>query len=409
MTSRRPKVVAVVQAGGAGSRMDVLTRERAKPALPFAGVYQLLDFVLTNLAHSGIDDVWLSVQYHGASLEEQVANGRPWNLDRTGGGLRLLMPEPGTGSLDEEGFATGNADGLFRIRDRIRTSGADVVVVASADHVYRLDLADVVATHQDAGAECTVVVTDVDLDDASEHAVVEVGDDGRVTGFDYKPDDPEGGTVSTEVFAYDPAVLVEVLEELHRELGAEAPDGDSGLGDFGEHLLPRLVGRGRVVAHRQPGYWRDLGRPSRYLKAHLDVIDDDLGVLDVDGWPMLTQQPQRRAARLEQGAELDDALVSNGATVAGRVVRSVIGPGAVVEAGAEVVESVVFADVVVERGAQVRRTIVDTGCVVGRDAVVGDLEHDLDDDHVTLLGRDVTVGAGVVLPAGARVEPGGTA
>ena len=145
------RVLAIIQAGGEGSRMDVLTRERAKPALPVAGVYQLVDFPLSSLSNSGITDVWLSVQYHGASLEEQVANGRPWDLDRTRGGLRLLMPEQGTGTADEDGFATGNADGLFRIRDQIAEHGPDVVVVMSADHVYRLDFAELVDDPPRAG------------------------------------------------------------------------------------------------------------------------------------------------------------------------------------------------------------------------------------------------------------------
>ena len=138
-------ILAIIQAGGAGGRMDVLTLERAKPALPFAGSYQLLDFPLSNLVNSGIDDVWLSVQYQASALEEQVRNGRPWDLDRTRGGLRLLVPQEGTGSLDEEGFAKGNADELYRLRDQIRTAEPRPLLVMSADHVYRLDYRDVVA------------------------------------------------------------------------------------------------------------------------------------------------------------------------------------------------------------------------------------------------------------------------
>ena len=140
----RERILAIVQAGGAGGRMDVLTRERAKPALPFAGVYQLVDFPLSNLAHSGITDVWLSVQFQGSSLEEPVSNGRPWDLDRTRGGLRLLMPQEGTGSTDEEGFAQGNADELYRLRDQIREADPAYVVVMSADHVYRFDYRDAI-------------------------------------------------------------------------------------------------------------------------------------------------------------------------------------------------------------------------------------------------------------------------
>ena len=160
-TMQTENVLAIIQAGGAGGRMDVLTLERAKPALPFAGSYQLIDFPLSNLVNSGIDDVWLSVQYQASALEEQVLNGRPWDLDRTGGGLRLLVPQQGTGSLDEEGFAKGNADELFRLRDQIRTAAPDLVIVMSADHVYRLDYRDVIATHRKKEAEVTMVTTDL--------------------------------------------------------------------------------------------------------------------------------------------------------------------------------------------------------------------------------------------------------
>ncbi|QCW51977.1 glucose-1-phosphate adenylyltransferase [Nocardioides dongxiaopingii] len=405
----RSRVLAIIQAGGAGSRMDVLTRERAKPALPFAGVFQLVDFPLSNLANSGVNHIWLSVQFRASSMEEQVANGRPWDLDRNHEGLRLLMPEQGTGSLDEDGFATGNADELYRIRDRVQAARPDVLLVLSADHVYRADLDDVVRAHLDAGAECTVVTTEVPVEQASDHAVVRV-EDGRVVDFAYKPEDPASGVVATEIFAYDPAVLVEVLEELHRELGADAGPGDSGLGDFGEHLLPRLVARGRTAAFALPGYWRDLGTPSKFLAAHRDVLLDDVGVLGVEDWPIITHQPQRPPARFLDGAVLSDSLVSPGCTVAGTVRSSVLSPGVVVEAGAEVVDSVLFADTVVRAGASVHRSIVDMRCDIGADAVVGGPDADLDDDDaITVVGRGSTVGTGVHVGVGSRLEPGTSA
>ncbi len=407
----RPRVLAIIQAGGAGGRMDVLTRERAKPALPFAGVYQLVDFPLSNLAHSGVTDVWLSLQFQGATLEETVANGRPWDLDRDRGGLRLLMPEQGTGSLDEEGFAQGNADGLFRIRAKIAHDAPDAVVVLSADHVYRLDYTAVVDAHLASGAECTIVTTEVPIEEAGDHAVVVADDDDLVTDFAYKPEDPKTGTIAAEIIVYDPAVLVSVLEELHRELGPDSDAGDSGLGDFGDHLVPRLVERGATYAWGLEGYWRDVGQPHHYLQAHQDVLTDDLGILAEPGWPILTRQPQRVPARVLEGGRAVDSLLSPGSRVAGTVVRSVIGPGVVVEAGSEVHDSVVFADSVVRAGSRVHWSVVDSGCAVGPDARVGDPDADGtgDPDAVTLVGQGSVVGEGVVLAAGARLEPGTTA
>jgi glucose-1-phosphate adenylyltransferase len=404
----RPRILAIIQAGGSGGRMDVLTRERAKPALPFAGVYQLLDFPLSNLAHSGITDVWLSLQYLGGSLAEPVANGRPWDLDRTRGGLRLLPPEQGAGSPDEDGFARGNADELFRVRDQIRSAGVDLVIVLSADHVYRFDYTDAVDTHLAQEAECTIVTTEVDLGEAGEHATVESDESGHVTGFAYKPDQPSTSTVATEIFVYDAAALISVLEELHHEWAADPDPDDNGLGDFGELLVPRFVDRGRAVAHALPGYWRDLGQPHHYLAAHQDVLFEDRGLFDDPAWPILTRQPQRVPARVLAGGRVEDSLLSPGARVHGEVVRSVLGPGVVVEQGAVVSNSVIFSDSVVGSGARVDWTILDEGSLVAAGAVVGRADADAtrDPDQVTIVGRDSVVAQD--LGGGARLEPGTT-
>ena len=408
------KILAIIQAGGAGGRMDVLTLERAKPALPFAGSYRLLDFPLSNLVNSHIDDVWLSVQYQASALEDQVHNGRPWNLDRTGGGLRLLVPQQGTGAMDEEGFAKGNADELYRLRDQIRNAHPDLVLVMSADHVYRLDFRDVVETHRDKEAEVTLVVTDLEgvyAEDASDHGVVEINRLGRVTSFDYKPKDPASSIIATEIFLYAPDVLVEVLEELHREesqTGDQDDDGvgDSGLGDFGDLLLPRLVDRGKVYTHRLDGYWRDLGQPHHYLNAHLELVARKTDLFDAD-WPVRTQQPQREPAYVAAGARLEDSLLSTGCIVAGSVTRSVIGPGVLVEEGAVVVESVILDGTVIRSGAQVTRSIVDTDCELLAGARVGGEDVQLDDpDAIPVVGRESRVSTS--LAAGARLAPGTT-
>jgi glucose-1-phosphate adenylyltransferase len=282
--------------------------------------------------------------------------------------------------------------------------------VLSADHVYRFDFNEALASHRDRGAECTVVTNEVPIERAHDHATVVADDDGRVTDFAYKPDDPTTGTVATEVFVYEPQVLVEVLEQLHRELGPSAGAGDTGLGDYGESLVPRLVERGRTFAHPMPGYWRDLGQPHLYLQAHRDLLHGDPGLFRDPDWPILSQQPQRVPARLADGASVSDSLVSPGATVAGDVRRSVVGPGVVVEDGAVVADSVLLADVHVARDARVHWAVVDTRSRVGVGALVGDPDDgDADDPaHVTLVGRDCVVADGSRVAVGARLEPGTT-
>lgn len=405
--SRRPTVLGIVQAGGAGSRMDVLTRERAKPALPFAGHYQLVDFALSSLANSGISDVWIGVQYQATSLARHVANGRPWDLDRTDAGLQWLMPEEGGGASAQTGFSAGNADDLASRVDDIRAAGPRAVVVMSSDSVFALDLAEVVDEHIASGADCTVVTADATLEQARAKAVVEVDDDGRVTEVAYKSDDPPGTTVATEIFVYEPTALVDALETLRARHSDSDEEEHTGLGDFGEKLLPHLVEGGGVRARPLTGYWRDMGTPAEYLAGHRDLLDGKIDILDVDAWPIVSRFPAMAPPRVRAGAEVADAFISAGCDVSGTVRRSVLGPGVSVAPGAVVEDSVIFARTRIGPGARVATSVVDAGCEIGADARVGRLAgDDLTDDDIALVGRDSRVGDGVDLPAGARLEPG---
>lgn len=402
------RTLALVQAGGQGSRMDVLTRERAKPALPFAATHALVDFPLSSLAASGVTDVWISVQFQSSSLDMYLAGGRPWDLDRTRGGFRRITPEEGSGTAHEEGFSHGNADGLFRVRESIRLFDPDVLLVLSADHIFSLDLQPVISRHLDRGAECTLVTAEVGVQEAAHNLVVHSGD-GRVSRVDYKPGSTSVGTVATEIFLYQPEVLLTELERLRRELHEDAEDfGDTGLGDFGDHLVPALVERGRVFAEPISGYWKDVGRPQAYLQAHRDLLAGRVDVFDHPSRPVLGPAIPGVPGWVGAGSEVVDSMVGPGAKVRGRVVRSVIGPDAEIGAGAVVEDSVLLAGVRVEAGAQVRTSIVDTGAWIGPDAWVGAAPEAtrLTDDAITLVGQDSRIGRGSTVQAGARLEPG---
>jgi glucose-1-phosphate adenylyltransferase len=219
-----PKVLVLVLAGGKGGRLELLTENRAKPAVPFAGVYRLIDFPLSNCQHSG-----LPVQFHPTSLSEHLANGRPWDLDRTVGGLMTLPPFQGT---ERGGWVTGTADSLWREADLIRQYDADALVVVSADAVYKLDYREVVDAHLGSGAEVTMVTTEVTPDDAPRYGIVQVGDDGSVTDYAYKPDHPATTTATNEVFVFSPRETLDRLEALDDQVG------EDGLEDLGSHLLP---------------------------------------------------------------------------------------------------------------------------------------------------------------------------
>jgi glucose-1-phosphate adenylyltransferase len=355
--------LALVLAGGEGSRLGPLTDERAKPALPFAGIYRLIDFPLSNCLHSGIGDVWVIQQYEPHELTKQLANGRPWDLDRTRGGLRILHPYLGD---SESGWYEGNADAIYRNRQVIVDQDPDVLLVLSADHVYKLDYSDVVAHHLDSGAAVTMVTTSVAKEEASRYGVVRVDGDDRISEFEYKPDAPASDVITTEVFAYEARTLLRTLDEL-----AEEGDGSS-IRDFGHELLPRLVDEGAARAFELDGYWRDVGTIDSYWEAHMELLADEPPLtLDDPAWPILTTGLQRPPARIEESATIDGCLVAGGAHVRGTVARSVIGPGVVVEDGAEVRDAVLLHNSYVGARARVTRAIVDEEANVGEDTVVG--------------------------------------
>src|SRR3954454_9109792 len=226
---RRGEVLAIVQAGGRGARMDVLTRGRAKPALPFGGVHRLVDFALSSLVHSELEDVWVSVEYQVASIDDYLSGGRPWSLDRNRGGFRRMVPQTGSGTATEDQFAHGNADLLLRLSRDIQHFAAPTIVVSSADHVFAADLAPTIERHVDSGADATVLTSEVTKREASSNVVVLTGrgrSQDRVTGVEVKPSRPTSGLVATEIFVYRTEALLEALFELRRGLMHEVDDPD---------------------------------------------------------------------------------------------------------------------------------------------------------------------------------------
>src|SRR4051812_23130324 len=384
-----PRILVLVLAGGAGGRLELLTEQRAKPAVPFGGVYRLIDFPLSNCQHSEIADVWVSVQFHPTSLSDHLANGRPWDLDRTVGGLMTLPPFQGT---ERSGWHTGTADSLWRQAELIRQFAPDALVVVSSDAVYELDYREVVDAHLGSGAEVTMVTTEVGADDASRYGIVQVGDGGRITDYAYKPDEPATTTATNEVFVFTPLPTLDRLEAL-----ADAA-GDDGLDDLGNQLLPDQTKDGLARAYPLQGYWRDVGTVPAYWQAHRDFLSPEPPIdLDDPAWPVHTRGGRHSAARILAGGSADESLVSGGTRIAGEVRGSVLSPGVVVEKGATVVDSVLLPGVRVRAGARVVRAVLDDGVDVGHEAVVGG------DGDVTLVGRKARVEDGGEVTAGARL------
>jgi glucose-1-phosphate adenylyltransferase len=388
--NRRRSVLALILAGGEGGRLGPLTDERAKPALPFGGTYRLIDFPLSNCVHSGVSDVWVVQQYEPHELTSQLAGGRPWDLDRTRGGFRVVHPYLGD---DESGWYKGNADALQRNRELIEEFDPELLLVLSADHVYKADYGEVIEGHLASDAAVTLMTTHVPIQEASRYGVVELGEGGNVDRFEYKPEEPKSGTVTTEVFLYETRTLLDTLGELNEA------DSEDGLRDFGDELIPQLVSKGCVRGHELGGYWRDVGTPESYWQAHMDLLATEPPlILDDPGWPILTAGLQRPPARIESSARIDSSWVAPGAAVAGQVERSIIGPGVAVADGAVVRDSVLFHDARVERGATLERVIVAEAALIGSKATLGGGRGD-----VTIIGGEAVVEEGQSIPAGSEV------
>lgn len=395
------KTLVLIMAGGAGSRMDTLTKVRAKPVLPFAGVYRLIDFPLSNCMHSGLSDVWVIEQFQPHNLNQHLANGRPWDLDRTYGGLRIVSPHTGASG---SGFHQGNADAIYRNRRFIREFDPELILVLSADHIYKLDYRQVIDVHRERNAGVTIVTTEVTRDAAQRFGTVEVDEQGRVTGFEYKPDQPNSSIVTTEVFVYSAATLLDTLDELAAQ-GSVDQDKEPALQDFGHELLPRLVEEGRAFAFPLQGYWRDVGVIEDYWQAHMDLLAP-VQPLDLEDpvWPILTYGVQRMPARIHDGARIRNSLIAHGCEIHGHVEQSVLGPGVVVEPGASVRNSIIFSDTRVEGGASVIRAIVDSDVVIGQGASIDEGTN----DEITLIGQKAKIPAHTRIRAGEHVESDAT-
>jgi glucose-1-phosphate adenylyltransferase len=397
------KILALIMAGGAGSRLEVLTEQRAKPALAYGGVYKLIDFPLSNCMHSHIRDVWIVQQYQPHSLNDHVSNGRPWDLDRTHGGLRILFPHTGG---ETEGWHEGNADAIYHNAGFIREMNPDVLMILSADHIYKLDYRAVIDAHVASKAHVTMVTTTVPPGEAGRFGVVEVDDGSRIIDFRYKPDDPSSEVVTTEVFLFDTGALLDLVDDLARRQRTDGDD-DVELEDLGDEVLPRLVEGGRAYEYRLDGYWRDVGTVESYWASHMDLLDEDSGLdLDDREWKIHTLEQQLMPARIFESARIDNSLISPGGILRGRVAHSVLGPGVVVEEGALVRDSVVLHDCVIKSGATIDCSILDVAVTVEGDAQVGArLGHGAPHaSDIAVVGTRATVGAGSRVAPGARIS-----
>ncbi len=392
---------AFILAGGVGSRLCLLSERRAKPAVPFGGKYRIIDFTLSNCVNSGIFDVGVLTQYRPTSLNQHIGIGRPWDLDRTHGGVQLLQPSLGVGS----DWYQGTADAIYHNLVHLRRRRTDEVLVLSGDHVYQMDYNVLYAYHRANRAMLTVAVTEVPVEDVSSFGILETDAAGRVTGFREKPKVSRSRLASMGVYLFDRAALIRWLLE-----DAEIPESSH---DFGKDLLPRLVARGEpVFAYRFPDYWQDVGTLDSYYEANLAFAAEQppLDLANPD-WVVHTQSADRPPVRFDPGARVERSLTANGCEIAGHVVHSVLFPGVVVPRGAVVRDSIVMHDTRIGADAVIDRAIVDKHVRIGAGAIVGHGDGTAPNascpEHLasglTLVGKGATIPAGATIGRNARI------
>jgi glucose-1-phosphate adenylyltransferase len=383
--------LAVILAGGEGERLSLLSGVRAKPAVPFAGKFRIIDFTLSNCVNSGLTNVMVLTQYAPASLSDHLGAGRPWDLDRNSGGIRIFPPFLSRGRPRE--WYRGTADAVAANLEPIRQSGADIVLVLAGDHIYKMDYGPFIQQHRRKRADVTIAVKPVPIEEAHRFGVLTLDDSDAVTEWQEKPRHPRSNLASLGIYVFSPRVLESWLDGRH---------------DFGKDVIPALLEAGaRVYGYRFDGYWQDVGTIHSYWEAQMELLDDHppLDLYDRD-WVVHTRSEERAPARIGSTANVHRSLVSHGCIISGTVERSVLSPGVRVDPGAIVRDSIIMFDTHIRAGAVVDRAILDKEVNVGPNAIVG-TGNDFDTPNVDepeRLNTGITVvGKRAQIPASARI------
>lgn len=398
-------VLAMILAGGQGDRLSILSEQRAKPAVVFGGQYRIIDFALSNCANSAITKVAVLTQYRPRSLVNHIGSGRPWGLDTLEGGVQILQPYLGRADMD---WYQGTADAVYQNLYFIEESRAREVLILAGDHIYLTSYRNMIAYHRSQGADATVAVYAVPREEAHRFGVLDLDQNGRIIDFEEKPENPRSPWVSMGVYCFNKDVLVEQLQ-------ADADLGDESRHDFGRDIIPRMYKTHRVFGYQYQGYWRDVGTVESYHQANMDLLAPVPPLnLDDPDVRLRTAGAIQPPAKIGSNAKVVDSLISPGARIEGTVIRSVISPGVVIEAGAEVRDSVIQHRCVIRGGAVVDRSILDKEVTVGRNAIIGEGDNnqpnferpDIVNAGISILGKRVVVPDGLRVGRNVVVGPG---
>ena len=387
----KKECIAMLLAGGQGSRLGVLTKEVAKPAVPFGGKYRIIDFPLSNCVNSGIDTVGVLTQYMPLDLNAYIGNGQPWDLDRNYGGVSILPPYVHGKTGD---WYKGTANAIYQNIHYIDNYDPDYVVVLSGDHIYKMDYNKMLQYHKQTDAACTIAVLNVTLEEASRFGIMNTDENNRIYEFEEKPKQPKSTKASMGIYIF-------TWSKLRQYLIADEADPQSE-NDFGKNIIPEMLGNGEVLmAYEFDDYWKDVGTVQSLWEANMELIGVDSPInLNDPSWRIYSRSPNVQPHYVAPGASLSETIVTEGAIIAGKVEHSVLFSGCKIGKGAIVRDSVIMTNAVIGDGAVVEYSIVGQGVVIGANATVGAPKEICKPGSIALIGENLTVGEG------ATVEPG---
>jgi glucose-1-phosphate adenylyltransferase len=396
----------MILAGGAGTRLDILAEHRAKPAVPFAGKYRIIDFTLSNCVNSGISYVAVLTQYLPRSLSDHIGIGRPWDFDRKFGGITILPPYHGKAGE----WYNGTAQAVFQNLDFIADKQADQVIILCGDHIYKMDYRLLLREHEARGADLTIATSPVDLETASKYGILTTDSGQRIVDFEEKPQEPRSNLASMGIYVFKASFLQQTLARFCHEKRSV---------DFGKDVIPGLIGTSRVYAYRFNDYWRDVGTLEDYWSANMEQTLDrpPFDLYTRDEHDIYTKNWEIPPAKFGHTATVARSLVSGGCIIHGNIEDSVLSSNVVVEEGASVKNSIIFDRTIVRKGSVIDRTIIDKDVVIGENCHIGvgsDMRENAEVPQIVhsglnLIGKHATIPPGTVIGRNCRVLSNTTA
>ncbi len=390
---RKKECVAMLLAGGQGSRLYALTTNIAKPAVAFGAKYRIIDFPLSNCINSGIDTVGVLTQYQPLILNEYIGNGQPWDLDRTFGGVHILSPYQ---AKARSSWYEGTANAIYQNMHFMKMYDPEYVLVLSGDHIYKMDYAAMLKAHKETGADCTIAAINVPLSEASRFGILNTNPDGSIYQFEEKPKIPKSTLASMGIYIFTAKKLFAYLE-------ADDANPNSSK-DFGKDVLPAMLNAGeKMFSYRFEGYWKDVGTISSLWEANMDLLGEtpEFDVSD-KSWKIHSRNPLAPPECIGANGVVRNSMIALGCEIDGVVENSILGSNVIVQEGATVKDAVVLANSVIKAGATVSYSIIDENVMVGKNAVIGVAKDP--SAEIVVLGRGITVADGVTVSEGQKHE-----